>query len=130
MSMQQGRTSDGRAVQILKRSSTSTLVRTLDDDVLRYLPNGMIFAVDADEGARTPEAPLSVRVARAVAGAGFITPQELMKVVGTCESELAPVAAHLVRTGVLHRREVAGVTGYIPAEGRDRPASTITDRFE
>jgi|GEM_PF-2290516 len=114
--MLRGNTVDGRPVEILKRSSTAALVRTLDDGELRYLPNSAIGRVRGDEGADLAEGPLSVRVAQAVARSGFTTPQELIELVGTCESDLAPVTAHLVNSGVLERREVGGVTGYMPAE--------------
>jgi len=116
VTMLQGNTSDGRPVEILKRSATSTLVRTLDDGEVRYLPNAAIAHVDASEGADPAEVPLSVRVAQTVAQSGFTTPQELIELVGACESDLAPVTAHLVRSGVILRRDVGGVTGYIPAE--------------
>ena len=114
--MNQGRTTDGRSVEIIKRSSTAVLVRMLEDDQLQYLPHAAIARVDTEVDADAPPAPLHVRVARTVAAEGFMTPKTLIESTGRCESDIAPVMDHLVRTGVLERRRVGGVVGYVPAD--------------
>ncbi|MDR9412268.1 MAG: hypothetical protein RI544_05135 [Haloquadratum sp.] len=114
--MRLGRTTDGQTVEILKRSTSAVLVRVLADDQLRYVPHATI-ATDGETEADAGAAPLHVQVARAVAHAGFLTPQALIETTGRCESDLTAVTDHLVRTGVLQRRRVGGVVGYEPADG-------------
>ena len=114
--MRQGRTTDGRSVEIIKRSRAAVLVRMLEDEQLRYLPHAAIARVDEEVDADGPPAPLHVRVARTVATAGFMTPKTLIESTGRCESDIAAVMDHLVRTGVLQRQQVGGVVGYTPVD--------------
>jgi hypothetical protein len=114
--MLRGQTTDGRAVEVLKRSRTAVLVRMLEDDRLRYLPHTAIAHVDHTGGADETAAPLHVQVARVVGAAGFMTPEALIETTGRCEADLAPVTDHLVRAGILARERVGGVLGYTPVD--------------
>ena len=111
---------DGNRYQLLKRSSSASLVQNLDTAEVRYIPNTQIDQVaeakDADCDSRPAELPSddAALILSTIGRNGQVTSRALLESTTLCESDLFLILRELEVGELICRDELLTMTAWAP----------------